>query len=28
VLRYERRPGTVRYEGRVLIRQLQLAGAD
>jgi hypothetical protein len=27
-LRYARRPGTVRYEGRVLIRQLRLQRAD
>jgi len=26
-LRYQRQPGTVRYEGEVLIRQLRLAGA-
>jgi len=28
VLKYQRRPGTVRYEGQVLIRQLQLVGGE
>jgi len=28
VLKYQRRPGTVRFEGQVLIRQLQLVGGE